>query len=425
MLRRFGRHLAVRLGTILVLSSVRPQPGNAQSLAPSQTSSPSTAPVNRSRVDDEIRTEYTLGQILFKTGDFKGSEEAFRKIVSLLKVADPKSKALGEAFFALGGIQVKLGAFGAAAESYESSLALRREIDPDGPSVVESLVGLARISVSSGDYAKAEQLNLEQLAILSKRVPDSVVELSCLDDLADLAGKLGAPVRAQAYGEMAASKWQRRVARDKRVVETLVLRTGAQQGEFANKIGTLRGALEAAESAGEEGDRHFGKKEFKAAAVWYQRSLLLFEAVYPDGHETSELNYRLGVVYYKLGDLGRAEAFTRTALEIQEGIDSDSLEAAEKLNNLATVLHDIGKHRDAETYHMKAASIRQKLAPKSEDLAASFEKLADICAEDQRFSQDAKYYRLALEIRQDLGHSEKTLGIREKLAGLEQKQGRQ
>jgi len=191
MARRLGLHFALILGIILFSSLACPQPGSAQSNTLSQPFSPPSVSVDRARVDEEIRTEYALGQIFFKTGDFKGSEEAFRKIVSLLKAADPKSKALGEAFFALAGIQVKLGALKAAAESYESSLALRREIDPDGPSVIESLVGLARISASSGDYVRAEHLNLEQLAILSKRVPDSVVELSCLDDLADLAEKAG------------------------------------------------------------------------------------------------------------------------------------------------------------------------------------------------------------------------------------------
>jgi tetratricopeptide (TPR) repeat protein len=352
---------------------------------------------DRTKALQELRSLYMVAQVLFKTDDFKGAEDAYRKIVEGLRALDSTRQTLGEGLFGLATIQVKSGNLTGARASYEEALVIRNDIDPQGASVVATIQGLAALATLEQDFATAERRYLEEEAILAKRVPGSVAEISCLDDLARSAFSQKADDRAQRYLERAESSWASRVGDYKRRVEIDVIRPDSSTADSTRQITAIRRALEEGQAAGAQGDEQFHASQFGWAVRWYQRSLLMFEAIYPEGHETAEVNFRIGVAFYKMKDLLQAEKFTRISVDIREGIDSDGLEFATSLSNLGFILRDLGRRSEAEECHLHAASIRQKLTPKSSDLSKTYRVLAELYQKDGKATEASKYYHLALE----------------------------
>ncbi|RMH18997.1 MAG: serine/threonine protein kinase [Acidobacteria bacterium] len=134
----------------------------------------------------------------------------------------------------------------------------------------------------------------------------------------------------------------------------------------------------------------------------------------------------IGRVYQKLGQLERAEALLRQALELQRRYDpKDDVNLARRANELAAVLHEEGDRAAAEPLYREALERIGGCSSADPDAFLIANNLASLRAERRDFAEAEALYRCALDLGRR-AHGEgyplltKPLGG---LAGLRYRQG--
>src|ERR1017187_4253512 len=96
----------------------------------------------------------------------------------------------------------------------------------------------------------------------------------------------------------------------------------------------------------------------------------------------ADLQTRIGLVYFALGENTNAEDTLRAAVAIRRAIRPNSLELADSLDSLIEPIASQGRYPEAEQIEREALALRTKLLPrKSQEVASSLNNLGFIIGE--------------------------------------------
>ncbi len=126
--------------------------------------------------------------------------------------------------------------------------------------------------------------------------------------------------------------------------------------------------------------------------------------------------HNLGIVTMRRGDLATAEDYYRRSLAIREKLAPQSLHVAASLNNLGIVAWYGGDLALAEDYYRRSLTFKEKLAPHSLDVASGLNNLGLVAADRGDLASAEDYYRRALDI--DEKFAPQSLGVANSLNNL-------
>lgn len=193
---------------------------------------------------------------------------------------------------------------------------------------------------------------------------------------------------------------------DKKVVEIIEKRQGADHVDLAYHLGNLGESLRATNRVIE-------------AEQYFRRALEISRKHYGENHEevASDMNYLALVL-----EGNEAEQLYRNAIEIYENVESpDQHGLAKCLLNLAQMLTDQRNYEEAEQMHRRALEIfERKLGNDHPSTATSLENFASLFINRSDYEKAKVFLRRALDIREkvlgrDHPHTVRSLG---KLASL-------
>jgi tetratricopeptide (TPR) repeat protein len=217
-----------------------------------------------------------------------------------------------------------------------------------------------------------------QLALVGGRSADSIRHFDAALVAAEAAG----------YHEMvasAASELLRALGAEARDAEIVWFRELTRTA--AERVGSVAARARAARAIG-QAELIAGR--FATAEQELLRALALEQSRIPiDDHELGATLTDLGTFYYRRGELGKAEATQRRAIDVLARSDDPAHpDQGIALNNLANTLADLGNTKEARALYRKALDIRvAALGPDHPEVAQTLNNAAGIAAQDGDFDQ--------------------------------------
>jgi tetratricopeptide (TPR) repeat protein/tRNA A-37 threonylcarbamoyl transferase component Bud32 len=166
----------------------------------------------------------------------------------------------------------------------------------------------------------------------------------------------------------------------------------------AERVGSVQARARVARAIG-QADLVAGR--FAPAEHELLRALALEQSRIPiDDHELGATLTDVGTFYYRRGELGKAEAMQRRAIDVLARSDDPAHpDQGSALNNLANTLADLGNTKEARALYKKALDIRvAALGPDHPDVAQTLNNAAGIAAQDGDFEQARKDLERCLAI---------------------------
>lgn len=168
--------------------------------------------------------------------------------------------------------------------------------------------------------------------------------------------------------------------------------------------------------------------DFAAAEKAYRAAARLAEGKGIDTPEEAAALYKLGKLYVRTRNYGRAESRFKRVLSIDERLHGLSSQyVADVLLALADLYYEQARYPEAESRYKQAVAIEEKiLGPDHRFVATDLGKLADVYQEEGRYREAEQLYDRVLAIKEKLyGRNDPSqLATLNSLAGLYQLQGR-
>lgn len=213
---------------------------------------------------------------------------------------------------------------------------------------------------------------------------------------------------AGAPGAVAQEAWKSEIAAG---------RDAATAGKLEDAERLFRSALAKAEAAPQNdpsvaasafalGDVLLARSMEEQAQPILQRALDLWErALGPDDARCAEAQNKLGLCWFRLGQLDRAEPLYRSALaSFERAAGKESPSVATALNNLAGLAKTRGDYAQAESLYARSISIKERaLSRDHPDLARGLYNLARLYHAEEKYGDAERCYRRALQSWQRSG----------------------
>jgi serine/threonine protein kinase/Tfp pilus assembly protein PilF len=232
-------------------------------------------------------------------------------------------------------------------ETMDWAVSVLGERFSDQPEVDAGIrTSIGRVYLRLGRYEDAEPLLQQSLSTQRKVVGedhlDYGVTLGYLADLAEARGEL----------DSAQVLYERAVATYREHLDPLARELG---GILARQSNVL-----------------IARGEYDAARETLTETLDIYRSRGEDTPHEADVTSRLGYLYRALGDLDRAEQYSRQALGLrQRFLREDHPLLGESLNNLAAILDDRGEREEAAAYYRRALEILEAaFGPNSDRVGA-------------------------------------------------------